>query len=109
LRSHVNLTETRESLSLITKAGVDSGKVVVGVSSYRRSFRMADGDCDSPLCKFTRSRLHSNADKAECTNTASYISNAEINQLLKHNSSRVNKHYIDTHSNSNIMIYDDTN
>ena len=70
---------------------------------------MADGDCDSPLCKFTRSRLHSNADKAECTNTASYISNAEINQLLKHNSSRVNKHYIDTHSNSNIMIYDDTN
>ncbi|CAG8003003.1 unnamed protein product [Penicillium nalgiovense] len=109
LRSHVNLTETRESLSLITKAGVDSGKVVVGVSSYGRSFRMADPDCDGPLCKFTGSRLHSNADKAECTDTAGYISNAEINRLLNHNSSRVNKHYIDTHSHSKIMVYDDTN
>ncbi|KAK9855849.1 hypothetical protein MYU51_001467 [Penicillium brevicompactum] len=109
LRSHVNMTETRESLSLITKAGVDSGKVVVGVSSYGRSFQMADADCDGPLCKFTGSRLSSNAEKADCTDTAGYISNAEINQLLKHNSSRVNKHYVDTHSNSNIMIYDDTN
>jgi hypothetical protein len=109
LRSHVNMTETRESLSLITKAGVDSGKVVVGVSSYGRSFRMADADCDGPLCKFTGSRLSSNAEKADCTDTAGYISNAEINQLLKHNSSRVNKHYVDTHSNSNIMVYDDTN
>ncbi|CAG8207143.1 unnamed protein product [Penicillium salamii] len=109
LRSHVNLTETRESLSLITKAGVDSGKVVVGVSSYGRYFRMADADCDGPLCKFTGSRLSSNAEKADCTDTAGYISNAEINQILKHNSSRVNKHYIDTNSNSNIMIYDDTN
>lgn len=33
LRSHVNMTENKESLSLITKAGVDSGKVVVGVST----------------------------------------------------------------------------
>ncbi|KAJ5415834.1 hypothetical protein N7465_004529 [Penicillium sp. CMV-2018d] len=109
LRSHVNMTETRESLSLITKAGVDSGKVVVGVSSYGRSFRMADADCDGPLCKFTGGRLDSNAEKADCTDTAGYISNAEINQLVKHNSSRVNKHYVDAHSNSNIMVYDDTN
>ncbi|KAJ5312801.1 hypothetical protein N7508_003631 [Penicillium antarcticum] len=70
---------------------------------------MADGDYDSPLCKFTRSRLHSNADKTEYTDTAGYISNAEINQLLKHNSSRVNKHYIDAHSNRNLIVYDDTN
>ncbi|KAJ6127688.1 Peptidoglycan-binding Lysin subgroup [Penicillium samsonianum] len=98
-----------ESLSLITKAGVDLGKVVVGVSSYGRSFRIADADCDGPLCKFTGGRLDSNADKVECTDTAGYISNAEINQLLKHNSSPVNKHYIDAHSNSNIMVYDNTN
>ncbi|KGO70456.1 Peptidoglycan-binding Lysin subgroup [Penicillium italicum] len=138
LRSHVNLTETLQSLSLITKAGVDSGKVIVGVSSYGRSFKMADADCDGPLCKFTGDRLGSNADKADCTGTAGYISNAEINQLLKSNSSlvnreyvdahsnsnisnaeidqllkrdssRVNKHFVDDHSNSNIMVYDDTN
>ncbi|KAF4765115.1 hypothetical protein HAV15_003946 [Penicillium sp. str.  len=79
LRSYINITETRQSLSLITKAGMDSGKVVIGVSSYGRSFKMADADYDGPLCKFTGGRLNSNADKAECTDTAGYISNTEIN------------------------------
>ena len=41
LRSHVNLTETINSLAMITKAGVPSNKVVVGVASYGRSFKMA--------------------------------------------------------------------
>jgi GH18 family chitinase len=41
LRSHVNLTETINSLAMITKAGVLSNKVVVGVVSYGRSFKMA--------------------------------------------------------------------
>ncbi|KAK2867799.1 hypothetical protein FQN49_003467, partial [Arthroderma sp. PD_2] len=40
LRSHVNLTETINSLSMITKAGVPSN-MIVGVSSYGRSFRMS--------------------------------------------------------------------
>jgi hypothetical protein len=55
--------------------------------------------------------MSSNAEKGDCTDTAGYISYAEINQLLKHNSSRVNKHYVDTQSNSNIniMVHDDTN
>lgn len=38
LRSDVNLTETINSLSMITKAGVPSSQVVVGVTSYGRSF-----------------------------------------------------------------------
>ena len=41
LRSHINLTETINSLSMITKAGVPSNMVVVGVSSYGRSFQMS--------------------------------------------------------------------
>jgi GH18 family chitinase len=36
LRSHVNETETKDALAMITKAGVPSGKIVVGVSSYGR-------------------------------------------------------------------------
>ncbi len=42
LRSHINMTETLNALSLTTKAGVPSKKVVVGVSSYGRSFEMAE-------------------------------------------------------------------
>lgn len=45
LRSHVNLTETRQSLAMFTKAGVPGNKVVVGVTSYGCAFKMASADC----------------------------------------------------------------
>ncbi|KAK0103087.1 hypothetical protein ONS96_005698 [Cadophora gregata f. sp. sojae] len=82
LRSHVNLTETINSLAMITKAGVPSNKVVVGVSSYGRSFKMAQAGCTGPSCLFTGSPLVSNAAKGECTDTAGYISNAEIADII---------------------------
>lgn len=41
----VNLTETYTALAMITKAGVSTNKIVVGVSSYGRSFQMADSSC----------------------------------------------------------------
>ncbi|KAL4783388.1 hypothetical protein BJX76DRAFT_358029 [Aspergillus varians] len=37
LRSHVNYTETTNSLSMITKAGVPNSKIVAGLASYGRS------------------------------------------------------------------------
>lgn len=39
LRSHVNLTETINSLSMITKAGVSNTQLVVGVASYGRALK----------------------------------------------------------------------
>ncbi|KAK3500592.1 hypothetical protein B0T13DRAFT_535440 [Neurospora crassa] len=106
LRSHVNLTETRTALAMITKAGVDSGKVVVGVSSYGRSFNMADAGCYSKDCFFTGSATASDASKGPCTDTAGYISNAEINDIIVNNASRVNQNFIDSSSNSRIVVYD---
>ncbi|EMT60851.1 Killer toxin subunits alpha/beta [Fusarium odoratissimum] len=49
LRSHVNLTETMGALAMITKAGVPSTKVIVGVTSYGRSFKMAKKGCVGPI------------------------------------------------------------
>lgn len=45
LRSHVNLTETLNALSMVTKAGVPSTMTIVGVSSYGRSFEMTTPGC----------------------------------------------------------------
>jgi GH18 family chitinase len=104
LRSHVNETETKDALSMITKAGAASNKVVVGVASYGRSFKMAQSGCDSESCEFTGSARQSNAYKGRCTDTAGYISNAEINEIV--DSSRMNKKW--TKEGSNIMVYDDT-
>lgn len=45
LRSDVNLTETLNALSMITKAGIHSSQIIMGVSSYGRSFQMSTAGC----------------------------------------------------------------
>ncbi|KAL2868998.1 uncharacterized protein BJX67DRAFT_387104 [Aspergillus lucknowensis] len=106
LRSQVNLTETEQSLAMITKAGVPGEKVVVGVTSYGRSFKMADAGCYGPDCFFTGDRYNSNAKKGKCTGTAGYIADAEIAEILN-DQSRVVTHFRDDSSNSDILVYDD--
>ncbi|KZL68189.1 killer toxin alpha beta [Colletotrichum incanum] len=72
LRSHVNLTETENALSMITKAGVPASKIFVGISSYGRSFRMTDPECDGPMCTFTGTPKISDAEPGQCTGTGGY-------------------------------------
>ncbi|KAJ5947147.1 Glycoside hydrolase superfamily [Penicillium verhagenii] len=107
LRTDVNITETDGALSMITKAGVPSNQVVVGVTSYGRSFAMAEAGCYGPECLYLGSADDSQATPGECTQTAGYIANAEILAIIA-NSSRVNQDYIDVDSNTNILVYDDT-
>jgi GH18 family chitinase len=45
LRSDVNLTETINAWVMITRAGVPSSKVIVGVTSYGRLYGMATPGC----------------------------------------------------------------
>lgn len=82
LRSHVNMTETINALSMITKAGVASNKVVVGVTSYGRSFHMSERGCRGEMCTFTGDARTSHAKRGKCTDTAGYIANAEINEII---------------------------
>ncbi|KAL6887059.1 glycoside hydrolase family 18 protein [Trichoderma evansii] len=106
LRTDVKLTETIGALVMITKAGVPSNKVVVGTTSYGRSFAMAEAGCYGPDCTFLGSADDSQAAPGPCTQTAGYISNAEIQEILA-NSSRVNQNFIDAASNTNILVYND--
>ncbi|KAK1149031.1 hypothetical protein N8T08_007708 [Aspergillus melleus] len=104
LRSHVNLTETTSALSMITKAGVSADKIIVGLASYGRSFKMTKPGCTGPMCRFVGP--DSGAAKGECTDTAGYISDAEIYRILdKDNSAKT--HY-DKSSDSNILVYGST-
>lgn len=105
LRSQVNLTETKYSLAMITKAGVPSGKVIVGVTSYGRSFSMAEAGCYGPDCVYTGDRRNSDATKGVCTGTAGYIADAEIAEILE-DSGRVVTSYLDSTSNSDVLVYD---
>lgn len=104
LRSHVNLTETTSALSMITKAGVPSKKIVVGISSYGRSFKMSKAGCTGSDCTFEGP--DSSAAPGDCTNTAGYIADAEINQIIDEDTSA--KVSYDKGSDSNILVYNST-
>ncbi|KAK7990452.1 glycoside hydrolase [Apiospora arundinis] len=104
LRSHVNLTETINSLSMITKAGVPSKMIAVGVSSYGRSFKMETAGCWTEQCTYTGPE--SGAYKGRCTGTAGYISDFEIGEILAQNPSAQSLY--DADSMSNIVVFNQT-
>ncbi|KAH8731881.1 chitinase [Phaeosphaeriaceae sp. PMI808] len=110
LRSQVNLTETKQSLAMITKAGVPGNKVIVGITSYGRSFHMAEAGCWGPSCVYTGGRGSSDATKGRCTATASFLANAEIEEIIKgqKRDGRVVTSFHDSSSNSDILVYDST-
>ncbi|KAJ6450604.1 class V chitinase-like protein [Mycena sanguinolenta] len=101
LRSHVNLTETLNAFSMITKAGVNSNKLVVGVTSYGRAFKMTTAGCTGPLCTFTGPS--SGATPGPCTQTAGYIADAEINQIIAAGNVQT---FHDASSDTDILVYD---
>ncbi|EPE09530.1 glycoside hydrolase family 18 protein [Ophiostoma piceae UAMH 11346] len=114
LRSQVNLTETLTALSMVTKAGLDSNKVIVGVTSYGRSFNMASVGCYTPDCEFTGSASVSDATAGPCTNTSGYLGDAEIKAIVAGTSinkrslsgrDEVTTSYVDKDSHSNILVY----
>ncbi|KAH3052098.1 hypothetical protein KXW01_000618 [Aspergillus fumigatus] len=104
LRSHVNLTETINSLSMITKAGVPSNMIVVGVSSYGRSFKMSTPGCWTEQCTYTGP--DSGAYPGRCTNTSGYIADYEIREIIRQNPTV--QELWDASSYSNIVVFNDT-
>ncbi|KAF5023085.1 hypothetical protein F66182_4842 [Fusarium sp. NRRL 66182] len=108
IRSHapetVNMTETNNALSMITKAGVPNNKVFVGEASYGRSFHMATDGCWKPTCEFTGSKTESDAAPGRCTKTGGYLAFAEIMELLRKGVSGL-KTFHDADSESDIVLY----
>ncbi|KAJ5406157.1 killer toxin alpha/beta, partial [Penicillium sp. CMV-2018d] len=86
---------------IITKAGVDSNKVFVGVPTYGRSFGITDESCTGPNRHYTGTNSVSNAKQGRYTKTAGIIANAEIHEILTIRNQT--KSYYNTGSNSNII------
>ncbi|KAL4862258.1 hypothetical protein BDV12DRAFT_203209 [Aspergillus spectabilis] len=104
LRSHVNLTETLSSLSMITKAGVSSNKVAVGVVSYARSFEMTEAGCWTDMCTYTGDA--SGAWPGPCTDTSGYIANYELDLVMAENPTA--ELYWDDGSYTDILVFNET-
>ncbi|KAM0287958.1 hypothetical protein ACHAQH_000025 [Verticillium albo-atrum] len=104
LRSHVNSTTTQDSLVMITKAGVPTHQIVVGVTSYGRSFKMSDSGCRGPQCTFLGARNQSPAKKGRCTGEGGYISNFEIDEIIKKGGAI--KSWWDSDTDTDYLVYD---
>ncbi|KAJ2974628.1 hypothetical protein NQ176_g5954 [Zarea fungicola] len=102
LRSHINSTETAFALSMITKAGVPTNKIIVGVSSYGRAFGVSTPGCIGPECLFTGPA--SGALVGPCTQTAGYLADAEIQSLVSQGGVQLR----DDSSDSDIVTYANT-
>jgi GH18 family chitinase len=101
LRSDINITETMSALSMITKAGVPTNQIMVGVTSYGRSFQMSTAGCTGPECTWTAPGL-----AGKCTQTAGLIANAEINNIIATNPTALQLE--DSPSNGDILVYNET-
>ena len=113
LRSHVNLTETTNALAMVTRAGIPANKVFVGVTSYGRSFKMAQEGCFGEMCRYLGTGPQgktSLAAKGSCTNTAGYLANAEIREIISlaqdPESGYTAMTYHNHASNSDVLVYD---
>lgn len=65
---------------MITKAGIPTYMIAVGVSSYGRSFKMTESGCTGPMCTFVGP--DSAAALGECTQTAGYSKLGTVAPLL---------------------------
>lgn len=96
-----------DSRLTVTKAGVPTNKVMVGESSYGRSFHMAHAGCIGPDCFFTGNSSESDAAKGRCTGTSGYLANAEIEEIIANPNGTV-KTWHDEGSASDYLVYDGT-
>lgn len=101
--ARISTSETTNALSMITKAGVQAKKIMVGVTSYGRTFKMTKAGCTGEMCTFVG--LESRAAPGECTGTAGYISDAEIKAIIEAGGNI--QQWRDA-TFSNILMYNDT-
>lgn len=77
VRPHTNLTEINDGLSLLWRAGVSAGNVVLGLGWYGRSFKLASSSCTKPGCLFLEG-----AAPGECSKASGILTSAEIHRII---------------------------
>ncbi|KAF1827906.1 glycoside hydrolase family 18 protein [Dissoconium aciculare CBS 342.82] len=103
LRSHVNVTQTTSTMSLLTyHAGVPASKLVLGVASYAKGFVLNDAACtdpNNPVCTYKPDGPFKG-----CLGEAGVLSMNEINSIISAKQPGTFTSY-DVASDSNFLVY----
>lgn len=75
---HTNLSDIQTTLDLVWNAGVNPGKVILGLADYGKTYTLASSSCAKPGCAATGPGLI-----GPCSNDAGSLHNAEIESILK--------------------------
>lgn len=67
---------------------------------------MAKAGCDGPDCFFLGDANNSQAAKGRCTDTAGYLADAEIEEIINDNKNARSFH--DANSGADVLVYNDT-
>ncbi|KAF3021588.1 hypothetical protein E8E14_013534 [Neopestalotiopsis sp. 37M] len=79
LAPHTNITEIDMGLDLLWRAGVEPGKVVLGLGWYGRSFTLTNPACNTPngVCQFS-----GGAKAGPCSDASGILTLQEINDVI---------------------------
>ncbi|KAI4600107.1 hypothetical protein KJ359_001209 [Pestalotiopsis sp. 9143b] len=79
LATHTNITEIDMGLDLLWRAGVEPGKVVLGLGWYGRSFTLTNPSCNTPngVCQFS-----GGAKAGPCSDASGILTLQEINDVI---------------------------
>lgn len=63
---------------MVAKAEVKSTKLIIGISSFGRSFKVAEASCTGPNCEYMGKKNQSPVEEGECAREGGYLADAEI-------------------------------
>ncbi|KAM7204861.1 family 18 glycosyl hydrolase [Rhypophila sp. PSN 637] len=76
--AHTNLTEIEDALNLFWRNDVPANRINLGIGFYGRTYKLVDGNCRTPGCKFIEGGT-----PGPCTDTSGVLSYNEISAIRK--------------------------
>ncbi|KAI9007279.1 hypothetical protein BC832DRAFT_441329 [Gaertneriomyces semiglobifer] len=89
LNAHNNWTEVEQTMVMVTKAGVDTSKILLGIGFYARSFKLEDPECNYPGCPWSDPGIFDGqnypyaATPGECTKSGGTLAYFEIMDMIR--------------------------
>lgn len=85
VRGQANIEEVRNNTLPLDFAGIDPGKISLGVAWYGRGYTLADPSCNTLGCPFSGPN-----EPGKCTNSAGVLSLVEIKEMIESGEAKSN-------------------